>query len=391
MKHVYTAARSFWLRRWLLRLFRGFLAAAAVLVSLGLTAALLGAMALYLDSAVEIRPQQSAGGNAMDRFQMTVTNRLSDALEGIRAIEKVYWLSDEDPVAPEPDQNAYGETSDPAQLEELLRKAEALLDGQSLYFSPDRELLPGTSVQYYLDQTILAITWKEVHDSCVYTFSEVKIAHPSQLRRFLAGGGYGTAQQFLTTEMSASVNAVVASSGDFYAYRNYGVVVHGGQVCRSDGGNLDVCLIDGNGDLQFLYAHQIPDRQGLEQYVQENNIRFSLAFGPVIVSEGQRVTPAWYPVGENDRAFSRAALCQMGELHYLVAAANMEYGYPSVPTLFEFARRIQETGCQMAYTLDGGQTATIAMNDNLVNQVSYGSQRRISDIIYFATAVPDGG
>ena len=45
----------------------------------------------------------------------------------------------------------------------------------------------------------------------------------------------------------------------------------------------------------------------------------------------------------------------------------------------------------MAYTLDGGQMATIVMNDTLVNQVSYGSQRRISDILYFATAVPDGG
>ena len=45
----------------------------------------------------------------------------------------------------------------------------------------------------------------------------------------------------------------------------------------------------------------------------------------------------------------------------------------------------------MAYTLDGGQTATITINDQLVNQVSYGSQRRISDIIYFATALPDGG
>jgi exopolysaccharide biosynthesis protein len=81
----------------------------------------------------------------------------------------------------------------------------------------------------------------------------------------------------------------------------------------------------------------------------------------------------------------------MDTLHYLVCAANMETNYPFVPTLFEFARQIEQTGCRMAYTLDGGQTAAIAMNHTLINQVSYGSQRRISDILYFATAVPGGG
>jgi hypothetical protein len=30
-------------------------------------------------------------------------------------------------------------------------------------------------------------------------------------------------------------------------------------------------------------------------------------------------------------------------------------------------------------------------NDKLVNRPSYGYQRAISDIIYFATAVPNGG
>jgi len=30
------------------------------------------------------------------------------------------------------------------------------------------------------------------------------------------------------------------------------------------------------------------------------------------------------------------------------------------------------------------------MNDRLINNVVYGYQRDISDIIYFATAIPDG-
>ena len=56
-----------------------------------------------------------------------------------------------------------------------------------------------------------------------------------------------------------------------------------------------------------------------------------------------------------------------------------------------FAKNIAATGCDKAYTLDGGQTAVIAMNDQLMNAVLFGFQRKISDIIYFATAVPEGG
>ncbi len=390
MKYIYIPKRGFWLRRFLLRFLRFCLAALAVLVSAALTLGLLGAM-VFQGGRPSHPSQPGADSNIAGRFEMLVTNRLSDALDGIRAIEKVYWLSDEDPVAPEPSRASYGETADPAQLEALLEEAKELLGEETLYFDPNGARLPGSTVQYYLDETIFAVTWKEVHSSCVYTFSEIKIAHPSQFRRFLAGNTYGSGQQFLTTEMSQSVNAVVASSGDFYAHRNYGVVISGGKLHRSHNGQLDICLIDEAGDLQFLYAAQVPDQQGLERYIQEHTIRFSLAFGPVIVDQGQYVASYWYPVGENDREFSRAALCQMGQLHYLVAAANMEPYYPNVPTLYDFARQIEKTGCTKAYTLDGGQTATIVMDDTLINQVSYGSQRRISDIIYFATAVPNGG
>ena len=390
MKRLYIPWHGFWVRQRGLRLLRKLLGTVAILLSACFTAGLLYCMAVYSGSHSDSALANASAGNARGRFEMRMANLLSDALDGIRSTPKVYWLSDTDPVAPEPNSAFYGETADPGELRKLMAQAEELLDGQTMCFDPDGDRKPGTTVRYYLDETIFAVTWKEVHDLCVYTFSEVKIAHPSQFRRFLSGNAYGTGQQFLTTEMSESVNAVVASSGDFYGYRKYGTVIYGSEVYRCEG-SLDLCLVDEQGDLQFLYAGQIPDQETLQKYIQDNDIRFSLAFGPALVENGQQL-PLWpYPVGEYDEPFSRAVLCQMGQLHYLLATANLENYYPRVPTLPEFSRRIAETGCTMAYTLDGGQTATIVMNDQLVNQVSYGSQRRISDILYFATALPDGG
>ena len=47
-------------------------------------------------------------------------------------------------------------------------------------------------------------------------------------------------------------------------------------------------------------------------------------------------------------------------------------------------------GVDNAYALDGGQTASIVINGKLTNPVDFGEERMMSDILYFATAIPDG-
>ena len=326
----------------------------------------------------------------MDRYDMAMTNAKSNALDGILSLKKVYWLSDDDQVAPEPNQACYGETDDPSTLQWLLDEAAELLDGQTTYFSTETEILPGTKVTYYLDETIFAITWKESYNWMCYTVAEVKIAHPSQFRRFLAGGEYGSAIQLTTTEMSASVNAVLASAGDFYKFRRGGTIVYDGQLQRMVGYRLDTCYVDENGDLLLTKADELQTEEEVNRFIEENNIRFSLSFGPTLIRDGEICTPRQYPIGEVSEEYSRSGIGQRDELHYILTTVNHQF-YSNVPTIYNFARGVARFGCDQFYTLDGGQTASIAMNDKLINAVDYGSQRKISDIIYFATAVPDGG
>ena len=324
------------------------------------------------------------------RFFEGITNPNSNIESDIPPVKKVYWLNDEDLVAPEPDQAKFGEADSPAELQWLLDEAAEILDGQEMYFSTETQLMPGTTVRYYMDETIVALAWKELHNYGVYSMSEVKVAHPSQFRRFLAGGEYGSEKQFITTEMAASVNAVVASSGDFYRFRNEGIVVYEGQVRRIKGNSVDTCMIDDQGDLHFVRKGEILDIEVAQQYVDEHNIRFSLAFGPILVDDGEIYHTSTYPIGEINNHYSRAGLGQLGDLHYLLVAVNTENQYRTVPTMAEFAAVLHGMGCVKAYALDGGQTAVVVMNDELVNRPDYGYQRQISDIIYFATAIPDG-
>ena len=309
----------------------------------------------------------------------------------VEAVRKVYWIDEDAQVAPEPNQSLFGQTTDPEELRRLLEDAAYLLDGQETYFQPEQQLYKDSSVYYYLDESILAITWQEVHDGSVYTFSEVKVSHPSQFRRHLAGGEYGSDMQYLTTEMAASVNAVVASAGDFYRFRDFGAVVYEGEAKRVEGTYAETCYIDRQGNMHFTYAGDVLTVEDVQEFVDEHDIRFSLAFGPILVDNYEEVPHSQYGVGEITEGYARAALCQMDELHYIVVAANTTGMYQEIPTVKQFRKNIMATGCRMAYCLDGGQTATIVMNDELRNRPVYGQQRKISDIIYFATAVPDGG
>lgn len=380
----------------------------AVPVSLALTGVLLAAMVFWVGRGKAPTQTKPAEGNLREQFDARVEAQLQAAQEQLTQSsvpvetqpeetvpaqkEKViYEIPAGTQVAPEPDQERFGEAADPSELQWLLDEAAYMLDGQQMYFSTDTVIYDQSVVRYYLDDTIFAVTWQEVHDGSVYTFSEVKVNHPSQFRRHLAGGEFGSEMQYYTTEMAESVNAVVASAGDFYRFRNFGICVYEGQVRRVEGTYAETCYIDSNGDLSFTYGGDLTTTAAAQAYVDEHDIQFSLCFGPVLVDHYELVEHTWYGVGEITEGYARSALCQMGQLHYLVATANTTGAYQEIPTVAMFAKNIAATGCSMAYCLDGGQTATIVMNDELINRPVYGQQRKISDIIYFATSVPQEG
>ena len=359
-----------------------------LVVSLVLTAViLLGLLGHVGSSGVS----NSTDVAIMDKFDQYVTNNILAELGDKLDVERSYWLNDNDMVAPKPRENCYGQSDDAASLQWLLNDAAKLLKGQTTLFTTETPIKAGTQVQYYLDDTIFAVTWKQVVNNCTYTFSEVKIAHPSQFRRFLSDGQYGSGVLHTSSEMATSVNAVVASAGDYYSYRPGGVVINNGTIHRSIGFNtLDTCYINSDGDLLFTRRGELSKLDELKQFVEDNNVRFSLCFGPLMLLNGENCVPAYYSLGEINDIYPRAALCQMDKLHYVVVTANMEEPNYNRPTVAGFAKSLQDMGIPTAYTLDGGQTATIVMNNRVINTVSYGAEREISDIIYFATAIPSG-
>ena len=138
-----------------------------------------------------------------------------------------------------------------------------------------------------------------------------------------------------------------------------------------------------------IQAGEIRTEEEAQAFADAHDVRFSLAFGPVMVENGVNVVPSSYPLGEINDRYARAALCQLGKLHYLLVAANQQGGYKGLVTSSGFADELVKLGVEKAFAVDGGQSAAIVTGDKLINRPVYGVQRAMSDIIYFATAIPE--
>lgn len=373
--------------------FKIILTILCLILGLGLTAAILWTMLHSQGSkpeAVQVQPTEAVNAAIMDTYDSYIAEAVGDAYEGASSVKKVFWIDEDAALPPKADAAKYGETDDPTSLQWLLDEAAELLDGQELTFTTDVQIYPGSKITYYLDDSIFAITWKCVYYDFVYTMCEVKVSHPSQVRRYIAEETYGSDYLYETTAMASMVNAVAAISGDYYRARDYGIVVYDGVVHQASAGkHVDTCYVDVNGDFHFTYRGEIMDKEAAQKFVDENNISFSLAFGPVLVDNGIRCEPASYALGEVNDEYPRAAICQKDKLHYILVTANWEGPYFHSPTIHVFADVIAGFNVQKAYTLDGGMTGAIAMDGKLMNHTQNLRQRAISDIIYFATAIPE--
>ncbi|MBQ5977034.1 MAG: phosphodiester glycosidase family protein [Oscillospiraceae bacterium] len=303
----------------------------------------------------------------------------------------VYTVAEDAPAGPAFDASNYVYTNDPAVVQQIVDSAAVLLDGQELCWNPSIQRLDGSKMICYCDDTILMICWKEIVNDCCLSFCEVKIAHGSQLRRALAGGSYsrGPGLRIRETEFAKSVNAVASINGDFYDYRNLGITVYQREVYRNNPALIDSCFFTASGDMLFSHRGELKEKGEAEQFVKDNDVVFGLAFGPILVENGEVTHTASYPVGEVQFHYSRSAIGQLDSLHYLLMTAGFDAWYDNVPDINQTAQYIQAKGVDKAYALDGGGTAEIVVDGKAFNHVDFDTERPMSDIIYFVTALPE--
>lgn len=236
----------------------------------------------------------------------------------------------------------------------------------------------------YDDGTLkVSIETAVVDDVTVY-YVYVTIQDKSQLRTATAGKPKSKTT-LPVYAMAEQNNAVLAFNGDFYNYRDVGVVYRSGERIRYNiRQGMDMLIVDENGDLVIIES---PTKTKVENFLAEHTIVEAFSFGPALIKNGERLqfkyaekNSCGYPTPDE-----RLIICQLAseetEKNFLFIACD-DPGL-SVRRMTDLA---EEKGALQAYNLDGGHSTSIYLCGVRINKIP--KDRAVGDIIYFATLVP---
>lgn len=308
-------------------------------------------------------------GSREAAFAAAASNLFGEAMADVRGASKVRMLEMNNDPTPRPDSAAFTATVE---------------DAEHVNYD-------GAPTACYRDESIEVICWKEKIDGDIYAFSDVKIAHPSQFRRKLVDDVISKNHLDYPLNIFNGMNGVVGMTADYCAYRSYGITVQNGEAIREIPiGSIDILIYDKDGNFTCMR-----DRDFLKSPLHDSgNVLFTFSFGPMLVDD-YRINPDNskldnYIIARVDKQEPRAAIAQFGtDLHYLLCTVERTSQTHSGASVRKVAQVLQQKGVRVAYNMDGGQTAALMFNGQLFNKVAYGGQRPVSDILFFATAVPE--
>jgi len=245
------------------------------------------------------------------------------------------------------------------------------------------ETTPQITATSYQDSNIkITIETVYKYDTAIYV-ADIQISHVSYLKTAFAKGTYGRNIKAFTSEMASSNNAIFAINGDYYGFRNYGFVLRNGVLYRSSArqsGIDEALLIDRSGNFSI-----INERKSSATDLADAGAWQILSFGPALVENGEVSVSAKSEVSQAMGSNPRTAVGQVSALHYIFIVSDGRTSESKGLSLLNLAEEFTARDCTVAYNLDGGGSATMWFNGQIVNNPTDGrsdTERNVSDIVY---------
>ncbi|MCC2030867.1 phosphodiester glycosidase family protein [Microbacterium allomyrinae] len=235
--------------------------------------------------------------------------------------------------------------------------------------------------------TITTVTEGTGDDTVTYYVADVVLSDATALRSAFAKDQFGENITELTSAIAADNDAVFAINGDYYGFRDTGIVIRNGVVYRDDGAR-DGLVFYTDGTVA-VYDETTTTAEELLADGAWN----TLSFGPAIVESGAVVegiedveidTNIGNHSIQGDEPRTAVGVIDENHLVFVVVDGRQE-GYSAGVTLTELADIMVDLGATTAYNLDGGGSSTMYFNGEVVNQPSNGGERATSDILYVAS------
>lgn len=233
--------------------------------------------------------------------------------------------------------------------------------------------------------TIARVTTGSGADTVTYYVADVVLADATELRSAFANNQFGTNIVEYTSDIAADNDAVFAINGDYYGFRRTGILIRNGVVYRDDGARVGLAIYrDGR-----MAVYDETGTTAAELLAA--GVWNTLSFGPALVDDGDIV--AGIEDIEIDTNFGnhsiqgsqpRTGVGMIDANHFVfIVADGRSPGYSKGVTMTGIAQIFQDLGCTVAYNLDGGGSATMYFDGDLVNNpLGRGNERGTSDILY---------
>jgi exopolysaccharide biosynthesis protein len=211
------------------------------------------------------------------------------------------------------------------------------------------------------------------------------VADSRVIRGGFADNKYGTNIVANTSTIALENNAMFAINGDYYGFRDSGMLIRNGVIYRDKGARTGLAMYQ-DGTMRVYDEKATTAGELLKAGVWN-----TLSFGPALVVDG--TVPEGVDNIEIDTNFGnhsvqgshpRTGLGMISPNHFVfIAVDGRSRGYSKGVTMSEFAELFKGLGATVAYNLDGGGSTTMWFNGKVVNNpLGRGRERGTSDIIY---------
>ncbi|MEC0090556.1 phosphodiester glycosidase family protein [Paenibacillus macquariensis] len=227
------------------------------------------------------------------------------------------------------------------------------------------------------------------NDQITYYVADVVLKDTNTLQSAFANDSFGRNIIEKTSAIAANNDAIFAINGDYYGFRDDGVIIRNGTVYRDTPVRTALALFK-DGTMKSFDEKELSSTSLLASGVTN-----TYSFGPTLIKDGTVIDNFDHlkiDTNFGNRSIQnsnpRTGIGMIAPNHYVfIVVDGRMTGYSKGMTLSEFAKVFANLGCTEAYNLDGGGSSTMYFMGRVVNSpLGKNKERGVSDILYIREA-----
>ena len=217
------------------------------------------------------------------------------------------------------------------------------------------------------------------YQSNVY-IADVVVKQADVIRSALAYNIFGGSNYLQkTSTMARERDAIFAINSDYASHYDTGIVIKNGLILRESISYRTAIALYSDGTVESIKES---DTSALSLF---NAGAWQVwSFGPVLIKNGIAVASVNDGLQRSAVDNPRSGFGWVSDFHYMFVTVDGRSDISQGVDIEEFADIMMLLDCTEAYNFDGGGSATMYFDGNVINVPSQGEEREVGDCVYIA-------